>query len=128
MDRPGRLLLAGALLGLLTVALGAFGAHALHDRLGPVAQGWWQKAVFYQGLHALALLVTGLFALQRPDRLLGLAAWALLLGVLLFSGSLYLMALGAGRWLGAVTPLGGSALLLGWGALAAAAWRLPSGR
>lgn len=114
----------GALFGLLTVAFGAFGAHALQGRLSPQALGWWDKAVHYQGLHALALLAAGLLGLHAPGRALAVAGWAFAAGILLFSGSLYLLALTDLRWLGAVTPFGGTAFLLGWGALALAARRL----
>lgn len=121
-------LLLGALAGFLTVALGAFGAHALDGRLSAQALGWWAKAVHYQGLHALALLGCGLLGLlgrQAPGRALGTAVWAFATGILLFSGSLYLMALSGQRWLGAVTPFGGTALLVGWIAFALATRRLP---
>jgi uncharacterized membrane protein YgdD (TMEM256/DUF423 family) len=118
-------LVLGALSGLLTVALGAFGAHGLEGRLGPQAMDWWDKAVAYQGLHALALLVSGLLGLHTRQRALTIAGWAYSAGTLLFSGSLYLLALTGERWLGAVTPFGGTAFLVGWGALATAAWRLP---
>lgn len=105
-----RIALAGALLAGTAVALGAFGAHALRGALSPQQLGWWQTAVQYQLWHALALLA---LAALRPPRA---GAIALLLGggALLFSGSLYLMALTDVRWLGAVTPIGGAAMILGW--------------
>jgi uncharacterized membrane protein YgdD (TMEM256/DUF423 family) len=117
-------LVLAALSGLLLVALGAFGAHVLEARLPPEHMIWWQKAVHYQGLHTLALFGVGLLARQQPGRILGLAGWLFLAGMLLFSGSLYTMALTPLR-LGLVTPLGGLAFLAGWLALAVAAWRLP---
>ncbi len=120
-----RLLLLAALFGFLTVALGAFGAHALDSRLGAQALGWWAKAVHYQGLHTLALLACGLLGLHAPGRALAVAGWAFALGILLFSGSLYLLAVTGLRWLGAVTPFGGSALLVGWVALGLAARKAP---
>jgi uncharacterized membrane protein YgdD (TMEM256/DUF423 family) len=121
----GRWLLLGALGGFLTVALGAFGAHGLEGRLTAQAMGWWHKAVAYQGLHALALLTCGLLGLHTRHAALSVAGWAFAAGILLFSGSLYLLALSGERWLGAVTPFGGTAFLVGWGALAVAALRLP---
>jgi uncharacterized membrane protein YgdD (TMEM256/DUF423 family) len=105
-----RIVLAGALLAGTAVALGAFGAHALRGSLGGQQLGWWQTAVQYQLWHALALLAV---AALRPPRS---AVIALLLGggALLFSGSLYLMALTEARWLGAITPAGGMAMIIGW--------------
>jgi uncharacterized membrane protein YgdD (TMEM256/DUF423 family) len=108
---------AGALLAGLAVALGAFGAHALKAVLAPEALGWWDTAVQYHMWHALGLILIG--ALPRPR--LGLPAALLGGGILLFSGPLYLMALTGERWLGAVTPIGGAAMIAGWALLA---WRL----
>jgi len=104
----------GALFGAAGVILGAFGAHALKARLGPEELGWWQTAVQYQFWHAVALAAVGAAALP------GTRAVAILmtLGVVVFSGSLYVMALGGPRWLGMVTPLGGLMLIVGWLALA----------
>jgi uncharacterized membrane protein YgdD (TMEM256/DUF423 family) len=117
-------LLLGALAGLLTVALGAFAAHGLRGRLPAASLEWFQTGVHYQGLHALALLAVGLLALLRPLPGLRMAGWAFCGGILLFCGSLYLLALDAPRPLGWVTPFGGVAFLLGWYLLARAAWRL----
>jgi len=113
-------LAAGALLGALGVAAGAFGAHGLKERLTAEALGWWDTASRYQLVHALALLATGLLARQRGAPLPA-ATHLLLWGTLVFSGTLYALALGGPRWLGAVTPLGGTALIAGWVALALAA-------
>ena len=114
----------GALCGLLTVALGAFGAHGLKGRIAPELLANWGTAADYLGLHALAILACGLFLLQRPTaRLVQAAALALLVGVALFSGSLFLMALTGARWLGMITPFGGVSLLLGWALLALGGWR-----
>jgi uncharacterized membrane protein YgdD (TMEM256/DUF423 family) len=107
----------GAGYGLLGVALGAFGAHALKARLAGELAATWQTAVQYHFWHALALLAVGLLALQRPAPALHAAGAAFALGTLLFSGSLYALALTGVRSLGAVTPLGGVLLLCGWGAL-----------
>lgn len=113
------ILIAGALLALLAVALGAFGAHALDGVLDGKGQGWWETAAQYQMWHAIALVALSALPLRgvRP------AAWLLGLGMIIFSGSLYAMALGGWRWLGMVTPLGGMLMLAGWLVLAAAAWR-----
>ena len=114
-----KLLGAGALLAGLGVALGAFGAHGLRDSLSPAALGWWQTAVDFQMWHAIALVA--LAAVDLPGR--RLAAAMLGAGVLIFSGTLYAMALTDARWLGAVTPLGGSLMILGWLALGVQALR-----
>lgn len=112
-------LLAGALSGGLTVALGAFGAHALKDRLDPAQLEIWHTGVQYQGLHALALGWAGLEARRtRRGRWAGLAFLA---GTFLFCGSLYGIALGAPKSLGAITPVGGLSFLMGWAMLAWAA-------
>jgi uncharacterized membrane protein YgdD (TMEM256/DUF423 family) len=110
--------LLASLFGLAGVALGAFGAHGLRGRLVPGDMAIFETAVRYQLLHALALL--GLAALQRSheDTPLRLAAWAFVAGILAFCGSLYALVLTGGRWLGAVTPLGGVSFLIGWSALA----------
>jgi uncharacterized membrane protein YgdD (TMEM256/DUF423 family) len=120
-----RFLILAAISGMLVVMLGAFGAHALEARLPPGHMVWWQKAVTYQGLHTLALFGTGLLALHHPSRSLSIAGWLFLSGILLFSGSLYTMALSDLRGLGIVTPFGGTAFIAAWFTLALAAWRLP---
>jgi uncharacterized membrane protein YgdD (TMEM256/DUF423 family) len=107
----------GAAYGFLGVALGAFGAHALKARLAGEALAVWQTAVQYHFWHALALLAVGVLALQKPSTALNVAGAAFALGVLLFSGSLYALALSGVRGLGAVTPIGGVLLLCGWAAL-----------
>jgi uncharacterized membrane protein YgdD (TMEM256/DUF423 family) len=110
-------LLIGAAYGLLGVAFGAFGAHALRSRLAPELLAVYHTGVEYQFYHAFALLAVGLLMLLRPVPALPVAGWCFALGVLLFSGSLYLLALSGIRWLGAITPLGGLLFLAGWGAL-----------
>ncbi|HYQ18713.1 MAG TPA: DUF423 domain-containing protein [Polyangiaceae bacterium] len=107
--------------GFLAVALGAFGAHGLQSRLEGVADGakrlsWWQTAAHYHLVHALALALVA-FALTRAPQA-RFAGVAFCVGTLLFSGSLYAMALGGPRVLGAVTPLGGLAYLVGWAIVA----------
>ncbi|MEE4360701.1 MAG: DUF423 domain-containing protein [Pseudomonadales bacterium] len=120
--RDPLLLLAGAL-GATAVALGAFGAHALSARLGP-ALSTWQTGVQYHLFHSVALLgICALAAAGFGPRELRWAGWLMVLGVTLFSGSLYLLALGGPRWLGPVTPLGGLAFVLAWSLVAVAAWR-----
>ncbi|MEW8028201.1 MAG: DUF423 domain-containing protein [Candidatus Thiodiazotropha sp.] len=118
-------LVLAAVSGMLLVILGAFGAHALEASLPADHMIWWQKAVHYQGLHTLALFGVGLFALHYPSRALGIAGWLFLAGILLFSGSLYSLALTGVRGLGMVTPLGGTAFIIGWFSLVLAVWRLP---
>ena len=114
----------GALLAMAAVALGAFGAHALKGRLEPDMATVWQTAVQYHGWHALALLAAGLLLLHRPDAVaVAAAGWMFAAGIVLFSGSLYLLALTGARGLGAVTPFGGLAFLAGWAAFAWGAWR-----
>jgi uncharacterized membrane protein YgdD (TMEM256/DUF423 family) len=113
-------LLAGSVLGALGVVAGAFGAHALKAWLAPDALAAWETGVRFQLVHALALLAVGLLARQLGQPLRG-PALALLLGTVLFSGSLYVLALGGPRWLGPVTPVGGLLLIVGWALLAFAA-------
>jgi len=115
----------GALAGLLAVALGAFGAHALRGRLDEYARGVFETAVQYHFYHALALALVGVLLLSQPaSALLKSSGWLFLIGIAVFSGSLYLLAITGIKWLGAVTPLGGLAFIAGWGCLAAAAWKL----
>ena len=114
---------AGAL--CLAVMLGAFGAHGLRDRLDAYSLGVYERAVFYHFIHALGLLITPLFV--RAGMLSSVAgnrvAWLLLIGILLFSGSLYVLAISGARLLGAVTPFGGLAFIVAWGLLAAGLFR-----
>lgn len=118
-------LMIGAAYGFLAVALGAFGAHALKQRLGGDMLRVWDTAVQYHAWHALALLAVGLLALRAPaSTALAVSGAAFAVGVLLFSGSLYALALSGVRGLGAITPLGGLAFLVGWAALVLAAARL----
>jgi uncharacterized membrane protein YgdD (TMEM256/DUF423 family) len=125
---PGSLFLAiAAAYGASGVALGAFGAHGLKHQLGSGGIDTWQTAVLYHLVHALALLLVGVWL-----RFVGgtgtaapllVAGWSFALGVLLFSGSLYALALGGPRLLGPVTPLGGVAFIVGWLALLWSAFR-----
>jgi len=114
-----------SLSGMLAVASGAFGAHALKGRLDDYAQGVFQTAVQYHFYHSLALLAVGVIAISYPQAtLLRSSGWLFVVGIVIFSGSLYLLSLSGLRWLGAVTPLGGLAFIAGWGCLAAASWKL----
>ena len=104
------------------VMLGAFGAHALRGRIDDAALQIWHTAVEYQMWHALALLCVGVMPLQAA-RLRRVCSIAFVTGIVLFSGSLYALALGAPRWIGMLTPLGGVALIAGWVALGLALLR-----
>ncbi|TNF33949.1 MAG: DUF423 domain-containing protein [Gammaproteobacteria bacterium] len=110
--------------GFLAVALGAFGAHALKQRLPEDLLAIYHTAVQYQFWHTAALLAVGLLLLHFPQQvLLKYSGWAFVAGVVIFSGSLYVLAFTGTRWLGAITPIGGVAFLLGWALLALAMFR-----
>lgn len=110
--------------GFLAVAFGAFGAHALDNRLDEYGMGVYETAVQYHFYHSLALLGVGLFALYQPSgAVLRSSGVLFLIGIVVFSGSLYLLSLTGARWLGAITPLGGLAFLAGWACLVAASWK-----
>lgn len=111
-------LTAGAALAFLAVAAGAFGAHALKGQLSEEALGWFETGAKYQMYHALALVALAALGPRLAQSAGGLTGWLWLAGVMLFSGSLYLMAFTGMRWLGAVTPLGGVCFLAGWALLA----------
>jgi uncharacterized membrane protein YgdD (TMEM256/DUF423 family) len=120
-------LVAGAGFAMLAVITGAFAAHGLKQVLDAYSLGLLETAARYQMYHALALLIVAVFSTipQLPTRWLKLAAFAFILGIVLFSGSLYLLAFSGIKWLGAVTPLGGVAFILGWLALIVAALKYP---
>ena len=114
-----------SLSGMLAVVFGAFGAHALKGKLDDQALKVFETAVQYHFYHTFALLVVGVIALNQPQTvLLKSSGWLFVIGILVFSGSLYLLSLTGVRWLGAITPLGGLALIAGWGCLAATGWKL----
>ncbi|HJN10262.1 MAG: DUF423 domain-containing protein [Pirellulaceae bacterium] len=128
-----RILLVAALMGALGVILGAFGAHGLESAV----KDWglavdeqiqqltiWKVAVRYQMYHALALLATGILAVHKPTKSLVVAGTAFTLGTLVFSGCLYALVLSGVKILGAVVPLGGLGMIVGWLALAVAVWRM----
>ena len=113
----------GAVSAFLAVAAGAFGAHALKARLPEDLLAIFETGARYHMYHSLGLIAIGLVAQLRPSPLLSGAGWAMTAGIVLFSGSLYALALTGVRMLGAITPLGGLGFLAGWAMLAAAAWR-----
>ncbi|WP_018174445.1 MULTISPECIES: DUF423 domain-containing protein [unclassified Thioalkalivibrio] len=117
------LVVIGALLAAIAVVLGAFGAHALQERLSERALATWDTGVQYHFIHALALLLLAALWSHLASGWATASAVAFVLGILLFAGSLYALALGAPRVLGAIAPLGGTAFILGWLGLAIAAWR-----
>lgn len=110
----GKWVMIAASNGLLAVALGAFGAHVLKDRLEPGQLSAFEVGVRYQMYHALALLAIAWVMTVRPSRIARAAAVLMLMGIILFSGSIYGLTLASWRWLGPVTPIGGVALMIGW--------------
>ena len=128
-----RILLIAALMGALGVVLGAFGAHGLESAV----KNWaltadeqahrlatWDVAVRYQMYHVLALLATGILAIHKPSKGLFVASVAFVVGTLIFSGCLYALVLSGVKILGAVVPLGGLSMIVGWVALAVSIWRM----
>ena len=116
-------IVAGALLMLVGVMLGAFGAHVLQDQLTPKRLASFQTGVHYQMLHAIGLVLVGLAArVTTASAPLRWSARLMLAGIVVFSGSIYLMTFGAPRWLGAVTPIGGVSFMAAWALLARHAW------
>ena len=113
----------GAIAAGLGVVLGAFGAHALKSRLTPDLLAIFETGVRYQMYHALALLAVGWAATRWASPWVNTAGWTFTLGILVFSGSLYLLALTGARWWGALTPIGGLAFIFGWLSLLLAALR-----
>lgn len=114
-DEARKLAVIGASNALLAVALGAFGAHGLQDLLSEQSLQTWHTGVDYHGFHALGILLIATLTTQAPQ--LKQAAWWLLAGIALFSGSLYLLALSGIKAIGMITPLGGICFLIGWGAV-----------
>jgi uncharacterized membrane protein YgdD (TMEM256/DUF423 family) len=115
MDRT--FLLVGALAGFIGVAFGAFGAHGLRGRLSPDMLTVFETGVRYQLYHAFAVLIVALAAARFDGWMIRAAGWAFTAGIVLFSGSLYALALTGATRLGAVTPIGGLAFLVGWALL-----------
>jgi uncharacterized membrane protein YgdD (TMEM256/DUF423 family) len=121
--RERQFLLLGGVSGFLSVALGAFGAHALRDALPADRLAAFDTGVRWQAVHTLALLAAGLFSGRGTGPFAPAAGWLFLLGIAVFSGSLYVLALSGVRGWGAVTPVGGVAWLAGWACLALAGLR-----
>jgi uncharacterized membrane protein YgdD (TMEM256/DUF423 family) len=115
--------IAGALLAAVAVAAGAFGAHALADRLTPERLATWETAARYHLYHALALILLGVVADRWPAPLLSVSGWLFVFGITVFGSTVYALALGGPRWLGAITPIGGVALIAGWVLMALAVYR-----
>jgi uncharacterized membrane protein YgdD (TMEM256/DUF423 family) len=115
--------LIGAVLGGLGVGLGAFGAHALKTRVAPELLRVWDVGTHYQMIHALALLGVAWLVSRWPESAAATAGWLFVAGTVLFSGSLYALALTGVKKLGMITPVGGLALVAGWFVLAWTAWR-----
>lgn len=113
----------GAAFGALAVLLGAFGAHALRATLSEADLATFEIGVRYQMYHALALMAVAWASTQWSAATVSLAGWAFVAGIVVFSGSLYVLVLTGQRWLGAITPIGGVALIVGWGLLAWTALR-----
>jgi uncharacterized membrane protein YgdD (TMEM256/DUF423 family) len=116
--------LLGSLSAFLGVALGAFGAHGLKTKVAPDMLSVWETGVLYHLVHALGLVLIGVLCHLMPDvALVRNAGWAIFIGSILFSGSLYVLVLTGIKPIGMITPLGGVAFLAGWLLLAAAAWQ-----
>jgi uncharacterized membrane protein YgdD (TMEM256/DUF423 family) len=114
---------AGAIAGFLAVALGAFGAHALKTRLSPEMLNVFEVGVRYHFYHALALLAVAWACTRWPGSLTSASGWLFIAGIVIFSGSLYLLTFSGMRWFGAITPIGGLAFLAGWVLLIVAVWK-----
>lgn len=117
------LIIIAALTLLVGVAAGAFGSHGLKRALEPELLAVWQTAVFYQLIHGLGLLAIAAVGARFGSPLLSYAGAMMLAGIVLFSGSLYILALTGIKWLGAITPIGGLALIAAWAMIAVAAYR-----
>jgi len=129
---PRIFVILSGLLGFSAVALGAFGAHGLQSRLGSLPDGvkrleWWNTAAHYHLTHALALALAAWLVHRGAGTSALVAGWSFIAGVLLFSGSLYMMTITGQTKLGAITPVGGLLFLAGWGAIMVAGWRLGPG-
>jgi len=113
----------GALAAFFGVALGAFAAHGLKNKLPPDMFNVFEVGVRYHMYHALGLLAVAAAAARWTGPWVTAAGWLFVFGIVIFSGSLYLLAMGGPRWLGAITPIGGLAFLIGWLLLAWVVWR-----
>lgn len=117
------LLILGCSNAALAVMLGAFGAHGLKARVDAAQLAIWQTASEYHFYHALGLIIVGLLAKQFSATGIVASGWVMLAGTLIFSGTLYLLVLTGQRWLGAITPIGGTALIIAWLMLAWALYK-----
>ena len=108
-------LILGSFFSLFTVILGAFGAHALKEQLTEHGQLIYDKAVFYQMFHAIGIFIVTLIGEYHSFINTSIIIWAFVLGILLFSGSLYILAITKIKWLGMITPIGGTFFIIGWG-------------
>ena len=118
-----RWLCFAGIFGFLGVATGAFGAHALEGSVSPKMADTFDTASHYCLAHALALLGLASVLREHPDRLLRVAGWCFVGGISVFSGSLWVLVLSGQKWLGAITPIGGTALITGWLCIALRGWR-----
>lgn len=107
-------IIMGAMSGFLSIAFGAFGAHAIKQWMSADLMAIYQTAVSYQIYHSLGLILVALVYQQQQNKLIKVAGWLMLSGILIFSGSLYTLSLTDTRWLGAITPIGGTLLLSAW--------------
>ncbi len=120
---PNLLFIFGSGFGLLAVVFGAFGAHALRNTLSPEMLETFEVAVRYQMYHSLALIAAAWADTQWQTPFITASGWCFIVGILIFSGSLYVLSLTGIRWLGAITPIGGLAFIAGWACLMIAALR-----
>lgn len=118
-----RWVVLGCVSGFISVAMGAFGAHALSETLSAKALSVYQTAAQYQMYHSLALILLGVWSIQYPAASSTVPGWSFCSGLILFSGSLYALALTDIKILGAITPLGGLSFMVGWIAFAVLAWK-----
>ena len=110
-------ILLGSFFSLMTIVLGAFGAHALKEQLSEYGQSIYDKAVLYQMFHSLSIFIVAILNQYLDSVNLALVVWLFSIGIILFSGSLYLLAITQIKWLGAITPIGGVLFIIGWGFL-----------
>jgi len=110
-------ILLGSFFSLMTIVLGAFGAHALKEQLSEYGQSIYEKAVLYQMFHSLSIFIVAILNQYLDSVNLALVVWLFSIGIILFSGSLYLLAITQIKWLGAITPIGGVLFIIGWGFL-----------
>ena len=106
----------GSMFAILSVVMGAFGAHALKNYLSDYSKSIYDKAVLYQIFHSIAILFSGILG-QFINQDLAYSLWSFVLGIVLFSGSLYILAITGVKWWGAITPIGGSFFIIGWAIL-----------